>query len=212
VSLATVNALRVTAQDLRARAAEVGLRVKWVAPATFHVTLKFIGWTRPEAVEAIRDAVAAALAGAPGFTFATRGVGAFPSPKKARVVWAGVDDPGGNLTALAEAIDKALAPLGYAAEKRPFHPHVTLGRIKVPGDLSSVLDPVAEQSFSETVAESVVLFESVMKSTGAEYTALAEWPLEAPAKGRKRQTERLEPSTADVSREEDVNGARKGSD
>lgn len=209
VSLATVNALADAARDLRARAGESGLRVKWVAPATYHVTLKFIGWTRPAAVDAIHDSVGSALAGTIGFEFATRGVGAFPSPRKARVVWAGVDDPNGHLTALAEAVDATLASLGYAKEKRPFHPHVTLGRLKVPGDISALLEPLAEQSFSETVAESVVLFESVMKSSGAEYTPIVEWPLEAAPRAKKRQTERLEPSSADASREEDANGSRE---
>ncbi len=214
VSLETVNALRAAVADLRGPVEASGLRVKWVAPATYHVTLKFIGWTRSAAVEPIRDALDAALEGKKGFRFTTQGLGAFPSPAKARVVWAGIDDPGGDLTALAEAIDEALTPLGYAAEKRPFHPHVTLGRIKTPGKISEVLEPHAEQSFSETRAESVVLFESVMKSSGAEYSAVAEWSLEAPRKGRKRQTERLEPSSADdqQSRNEDVNGAGKGPD
>ena len=57
VSLATVNALGEAVTELEKHAAEANLKVRWVAPASYHVTLKFIGWTRPEVIDAIRDQV-----------------------------------------------------------------------------------------------------------------------------------------------------------
>ena len=59
VSLATVRALEDAVQELRrAAAAQGGMQLRWVAPAAYHVTLKFLGWTRPEAAFALRDRVA----------------------------------------------------------------------------------------------------------------------------------------------------------
>lgn len=179
VSLATVNALNDAVRELSQRAADAGVNVRWVTPATYHVTLKFIGWTRPEVVDAIRDRVAETIAGTAPFDFDTRGMGAFPKPERARVVWAGISNPGEQLTTMANRIDTALADLGFPAETRAYHPHVTLGRLREPKSVESVLEPYSEHLFSKTSVESVVLYESKMKSTGSEYEIRHEWPLEA---------------------------------
>lgn len=181
VSLATVHALTEAVRELERRASEADLKVRWVAPATYHATLKFIGWARPEVVDAIRDQVAAAISGVAPFAFTTRGAGAFPKPAKARVVFAGIDNPGEELATLASRIDAALGELGFPTEKRSFHGHVTLGRLREPKSVETLLEPVSEQLFSETSVRSVVLYESKMKSTGSEYVIHHEWPLESPS-------------------------------
>ncbi len=191
VSIETARALAEAQRQMAAAARGGACRIKWVAPASLHVTLKFLGWTRPEVVDAVRDAGARALRGAQALRMVCKGAGAFPDPRRARIVWAGVDD-GGRLAPIAQALDRAMAELGFTAETRPFHAHVTLGRVKEPGDVSALIATQAEQIFSETWVESVVLFESVTKSTGSEYSALAEWPLEGPRKPRKRHTEPVE--------------------
>lgn len=183
ISMVTVEELTGLSRDLRKGAEDGGLPVRWVLPASYHITLKFLGWTRPEAAEAVRDVCAAAVAGQPRFQFTTRGVGAFPKLDRARVVWAGVDEPGGHLIRLAAALDQAVAGLGFEQETRAFHPHVTLGRLRQPSDVSRLLGPVSEKMFSKTSVETVVLYKSVTKSTGSEYLAEAEWPLGGPEKG-----------------------------
>src|SRR5690348_3990469 len=93
VSVATANALAASAEMLQRRARDAGLDLKWVAPASYHVTLKFLGWTREEAVGAVREAAERACAGVAPLKFRTARLGAFPALERASVVWAGVEGP-----------------------------------------------------------------------------------------------------------------------
>lgn len=187
IAMQTVEELTGLARELRKGAEDGGLPVRWVSPATYHVTLKFLGWSRPEILDAVRDAIAGAVAAVPRFDFTTRGVGAFPKPERARVLWAGIDEPGGHLPALAAALDQAAAGLGFERETRPFHGHVTLGRLRQPSDVSRLLGPVAEKMFSKTSVDAVVLYKSVMKSTGSEYFVEAEFGLGGPGTGPEKR-------------------------
>jgi RNA 2',3'-cyclic 3'-phosphodiesterase len=190
-SLDAIHALTRCASAMRALAAEQGVRARWVAPASYHVTLKFLGWSRPGAVDAIRDAVRAAVGATPRFEIGLRGVGAFPEPGRARVIWAGVVDPAGHLSRLAAIVDETLAGLGYPRDERGFHAHVTLARVRELADVGGLLVPWSEQEFSKTSVSSVTLYESEMKSTGSEYLVRAEMALESGSEGGKRQTRGL---------------------
>jgi 2'-5' RNA ligase len=166
-----------------------GVQPRWVVPATYHVTLKFLGWTRPDAVEAVRDRVGAALATARAFEVECRGLGAFPAPDKARVLWAGLDPAGAaRLGQLAESIEGAVSQLGFAREKRAYHAHVTLARLKVPGDVRGLISGVSEQTYRYSWVDSVVLFESQMKKEGSEYREICSWALESDSKRPRRHT------------------------
>ncbi len=191
VSMGVVRDLTETVDKLRTSASEAGLKIRWVSPANYHVTMKFLGWARPEVVVALRDVVGSAVRGQREFSYRTAKLGAFPDQGKARVLWAGVEADGGRLSALTKLIDEATASLGFSAEKREFHAHVTIGRIRKFADCQSLLLPYAEQAYRETFVQSLVLFESVNKSGGYEYQARAEWPLEGRSKGSKRQTKPL---------------------
>jgi 2'-5' RNA ligase len=212
VALETVAKLSDAVADLRGSASDAEIAVKWVAPASYHVTLKFLGWSRVEAISALRDRLDRDLVGARGFRFTTVGMGAFPSTAKARVLWAGIDDPRAGFSPLLATIETAVADLGWDRDKRAFHPHVTVGRTREVANLESVLLPCAEQNFSETFVESVLLFESVMKPGGSEYRVLAEWKLEPPSRGSKRQTGKLKPTLEDHKKDsrEDGNGPDQG--
>jgi 2'-5' RNA ligase len=187
ISMESVRAVSEAVARMREAADEEHLRVRWVAPATYHVTLKFLGEARAEVVPAVRDAIAEALADEPELSFTVRGAGAFPNEQAARVLWMGVDDPGGNLARLALACDEAVEPLGFKREKRAFHAHVTVGRLKQVANVERLVLRCTEQESSRTRATRVTLFESVMKSSGSEYFVHEEWPL--------RQTAPVEPTS-----------------
>jgi 2'-5' RNA ligase len=199
VSMATVGELAAATETLARRAQLAGLRVRWVAPASYHVTLKFLGWARPDTVTALRDALARAVVGVPPFSFRTERLGAFPSLEKASVLWAGIDDRSGSLGRLAQAIDREMAELGFEAERRRFHAHVTLGRLREPSNVSEVVLPLAEQVFSETRTAEVFLLESEMKSTGSEYRSVVKIALETAAEAAKRQTATVQRPSFDAS-------------
>jgi 2'-5' RNA ligase len=167
VSVQTANALAQTAESLQRRARDAGIDLKWVAPVNYHVTLKFLGYTREDAIGAVRDALVKAVAGTPQIKFRTARLGGFPSLEKASVLWAGVE--AGALDALAAKVETALAEIGYPPETRPFHAHVTLGRLRETRPLKDLVLPLSEQMFSDTRVDGVTLFESETKSSGSVY-------------------------------------------
>ncbi|MBX3161096.1 MAG: RNA 2',3'-cyclic phosphodiesterase [Deltaproteobacteria bacterium] len=160
VAVPVANALAGCAETLARRARDAGLDVRWVAPVNYHLTLKYLGWTREETVGAVRAAVAAAVAGTPRLGFKTSRLGAFKTLEKASILWAGVSDDGGALARLAAAVDRAACGLGFRAEPNGFHPHVTLGRIRDPKAVREVILPLAEQMFGDTRIDALTLFET----------------------------------------------------
>jgi 2'-5' RNA ligase len=109
-----------------------------------------------------------------------KGVGAFPSSERPRVVWAGIQKGIEELKVLQQRVYKITVPLGFVAETRPFSPHVTLGRVKyVPkgGTLTRVLDLFSENYEAQCCINTVHLVKSELKSSGPIYTTLATFPV-----------------------------------
>jgi 2'-5' RNA ligase len=102
--------------------------VGWTPAENWHLTLRFLGEVAdPGPVVA---AARAACAAAAPLELSLGALGSFG----ARVLWAGIEGPGAPaLVDLVGALEQALAPLGFAAEGRPYSPHVTLGRVRDPG-------------------------------------------------------------------------------
>jgi len=98
--------------------------LRWVTPQSWHVTLAFLGDVDPFDVPQIADRVAAAVGGHAGDEIPIGGVGAFPSQRRARVIWYGVRDADRRLGALATTVRAALD----VREAGAFRPHVTLAR------------------------------------------------------------------------------------
>lgn len=187
VSTGTANQLAKAAELLARRAREGGLDLRWIPPVNYHLTLKFLGWTRLETIGAIEDALDRATRGTPRITFRTARIGGFPSIDKASVLWAGVED-GGALGELAKRIETAMTGIGYAAETRPYHPHVTLARMRETRLLKEVVLPVAEQMFGDTRIEAVALFESETKSSGSVYREISRIDFKQSETTAERQT------------------------
>jgi RNA 2',3'-cyclic 3'-phosphodiesterase len=188
ISVAAAEAIAKAAERLREASATQGLKPRWVMPTNYHITLKFLGWVHAPLIGALDDSIGEALADAEGFEIESAGIGAFPKPERARILWAGARDPAGRLADLAERVDRAAVKLGFEPEARAFHPHVTIARLKQPGDVGGLLEEVSEQEFRKSAIDSVVLFESEMKSTGSEYRPRAFWQLDRAGSGSRRQT------------------------
>jgi RNA 2',3'-cyclic 3'-phosphodiesterase len=152
-------------------------KTRWVRLENLHVTLKFIGHVDGSKLDAIRAALSKVQSPGP-VQLCFRGLGFFPSDKRPRVFWAGIQ-ASPNLQQLAAAIDAALEKLGIPAETREFSPHLTLARFDPPG-VSEKLRAAAEENmareFGAVRTGEFQLFESKTKPTGAEYTRLASFP------------------------------------
>ena len=151
---------------------------RWVRIEGAHVTLKFIGETTPAHADQIIAALRNAHASSP-IELVFAGLGFFPTPRRPRVLWAGVSaDP--NLPELAASVEAHLEQLGIAREKREFSPHITLARFEAPkglANLLSVIERMGTPEFGRASVREFHLFQSVLKSGGAEYTRLSTYPV-----------------------------------
>lgn len=103
------------------------LPIRWVDPAHYHLTLKFLGEVHPDRIERVQRILDRVAEGTRTFDVELRGFGAFPTIRRPRVLWVGVD-PSSALRCLKQDLEWALAECGFERETRAFHPHLTLGR------------------------------------------------------------------------------------
>lgn len=160
--------------QLQATLRRVGGRISWTRPEGIHLTLKFLGDVDQAQIPAVAEAVTRASRQVAPFEVGIAGVGAFPNFRQPRVLWVGIEEPTGRLKALARAIEEELRPLGFPPEVRDFSPHLTLGRVKDPRGVESVVRALQQANFAggTFVANEVRVMKSDLKPTGAEYTAL----------------------------------------
>ena len=148
------------------------LEVRWIAPANFHLTLKFLGDIEQTQIEAIGAAFEERLRPFPRFTINAKGLGVFPDLRRPRIMWIGL--AGNELTTLAAQVELALLPLGFAPGKRNFTPHLTIGRWRQTDrpskTLGQELASLKEYQFGASNVDEVILFQSVLKPEGAIYT------------------------------------------
>ena len=163
-----------------------GLNLRWVRPPNIHLTLKFLGEVRAEKVPEIESTLGGVAATTGGFPMEIGGFGAFPTIRKPRVLWVGVD-PSPALRCLKQDIEWALSDCGFERETRAFHPHFTLGRATKEdgaGAFRGLDDRSADLSYSaEVKVWKVDLMESHLSVSGPRYEVLSSFPLKGP-KGR----------------------------
>lgn len=160
-----------------AAARDHGSGWRWTGPDQWHLTLQFLG---PVAdLEAVEAAARGALAPLAPVELRLGGGGAFPSPRRASVLWIGVVEGAEALGRVAVALGEALAPLGHPPDDRRFHPHLTLARLRRPGPATRAVEALGtEPAGPRWRATELVLFESITRDTGAEHRVRARLPLD----------------------------------
>jgi RNA 2',3'-cyclic 3'-phosphodiesterase len=153
------------------RGLPVAGEVRWVKPENVHLTLKFLGDVAEEDLARVADTLESVCQRHEAFEAAPSGFGAFPSSRRARILWAGVGEGAGRLTALAHDVQRSLESLSFEPEKRPYKPHLTLGRARGrPAVLGAAGITPPGLGFP---VNSVELVESVLGEAGATYSTLA---------------------------------------
>ena len=156
--------------------------VRWVSIQNVHLTLKFLGDVSPASVDTLTQMLRAEADSCPEFDMQISGLGSFPSLRRPRVLFIGIQAPA-ELEALYRGIESACARLGYESEGRGFSPHLTIGRIKQDAsasDQQKVRHALAEtkiDSLSIARVNSVHLYKSDLKPTGSVYTQIFSAPL-----------------------------------
>ncbi len=156
--------------------------VRWVPAENLHLTLKFLGDVSSTSLQFVTQMLSREASQYPGFSMQVGGLGAFPSARRARVLWIGIRAPE-TLSALQRSLDSAAARLGYPPEDRPFSPHLTIGRVKqtaAPTDLQRIqaaLEAASVGPLGKADVSAVHLIKSDLKPTGSVYTRLFSAPL-----------------------------------
>jgi 2'-5' RNA ligase len=119
--------------------------VKWVAPESIHLTLKFLGNIVIESTKDIAQAMTEAAQGIPPFRLEVKELGVFPNLKRVQVAWVGLQGEIAKLSQLQQRLDANLSRLGFAPEGRPFTPHLTIARLR---DNAS---PAERQAFGQLI-------------------------------------------------------------
>ena len=130
VAVAASPELRSHAKQAIAQLRSTTDRVKWVAPENLHWTLQFLGDVEDIELAAVCRKVAQVAEQHEPFPLVAQGVDAFPKVDRPRAVWIGAEQGADALFNLQDAIEDALADLGFRGERRRYVPHLTLGRVR----------------------------------------------------------------------------------
>jgi len=182
IALELPSAIKAAAASVQRELMTSEADVGWVRTEGMHLTLKFLGEVSASRLSEIEKALESSVKGLPAgqagsgsMKITVRGIGVFPNPRNPRVVWLGIQPEDDRLLRLQERIDRALAPLGFPAEKRDFRPHLTLGRVKSSRGLDGLMKAMAAHHHflaGECTLGELHLIQSELKREGAVYTKL----------------------------------------
>ena len=165
-------------EKLRSLLPEV--KASWSRETNVHLTLKFIGEVQRNRVLEFSNAVSQAVNGISPFSIVLEGTGVFPKRRNPRVLWIGITDQEGRLGELHSRLEAECFLLGFPKDERPFHPHLTLARLRSQlnaGALAQAHEQLSFESYSIEVAELLVI-RSELSSAGSKYTVVSRHALQ----------------------------------
>jgi len=159
-----------------------GSAVRWIRPDGVHVTLKFLGEVPTKKLPAVKLAIQEAVVGHSPFELEFSTIGTFGGREGLRIMWVGIAGDVLRLEALVRAVNAALAVVGFEPERRPFRPHLTLGRVR--DEISTRQRAEIEVAVGKSTVPQVSwrtahvsLMRSRLTKQGAIYEVLATFPL-----------------------------------
>ena len=181
IALATPPAVLPVMTAARDRLRTIRSDVKWEPDDKLHCTLKFLGDTRDDQVQPLKASLVALTATRTPIELGFGGLGAFPERGEPRIIWAGIRDTAKELARLAGDIDLLTASFGFERERRPFQPHVTLGRVKGQRGIRELLGTLETVTFDcpPVQIHEIVLVHSELRPSGSVYTVAARFALGA---------------------------------
>jgi 2'-5' RNA ligase len=150
-------------------------RLRWVRPENLHLTLRFLGQLDLDRIPILAQHLKTEVANSASFSFRLTHPVVFPSPSRPRVIALGLEPPE-PLERLAQAVERAVCATGLPNEARAFRPHITLARFPRKTRLTNLAGELEVEEITEQASE-VVLFRSVLTSTGPVYSVLEKFDL-----------------------------------
>ena len=159
------------------------LPVRWVKVDNIHLTIIFLGSVNEDTIDDIKEKVYGVVERFSVFKTRLGGVGVFPDWRRPRVIWVGLNGEIERLSRFRDELQTELKVFGIKEEKRPFRPHLTIGRFKGmlgrDEELKWILDKYHDISSDLHYLNELILFKSDLKPDGPIYTKMAVWPLRA---------------------------------
>ena len=162
------------------------LDLKWIKPDNVHLTVVFMGNIPEDKIEAVGDAARKVCTGFAPFDVNPGPMGFFGSRRHPRVLWLGLNGEVRGMGYFRDALQKNLKPFGIKVERRPYKPHLTLGRFRKGAHPWPYLDHMMAKyrdiECPTSTMKELVLFKSDLRPGGAVYTKLDAWPLKGVGK------------------------------
>ncbi len=168
------------------------IKGKWTDPQNLHMTLQFIGYIdENKAVDIIRNIQTITETYKP-FSVKYKSLGTFPSPDKPRILWIGVGEGSTKLKAIAKEIQRINKRSGINPDSKPFHPHVTICRIKEADGkkVAKFIRKYKNFSFGEETVERIALIKSTLTPVNPVYTVIEEFYLRGKKDGNIQRSRR----------------------
>ena len=148
----------------------------WSRVENIHLTLKFVGNVAVDQVPAISAAASRATQGISSFQISVGNTGVFPRPSRAQVLWIGVSDPTGQLSALQQRLENECAAEGFPKEERAYQPHLTIARIRKPEGARRLAEAHLQMQFAPGGVElkELIVFRSELSSKGSKYSVISQ--------------------------------------
>jgi 2'-5' RNA ligase len=154
---------------------KTGADLKLVNPENIHITMRFLDNIQPAMVDRIHGEMEKLAF--TSFEVEIRGVGAFPTLKYARVVWAGIQKGSDELRDIFDQLEPRLRTLGLKPDAKGFSPHITIARVRTgrnKDELARCVKELADYEFGVLKAECLKLKKSVLAPKGPIYSTLKE--------------------------------------
>jgi 2'-5' RNA ligase len=173
---AAVQPLQATVPELR-----------WTTSSAWHLTLAFLGEVDEAVLPELITRLERAARRHAHQQLAIAGGGAFPSPARAKVLWAGIRADKPALASLAASVAAGARRAGAPPpdEGRAYSPHLTLARCRQPANVAALTAALADFSSADWTAESIHLVRSHTGSGPPRYEDLGAWPLLADVRPRR---------------------------
>jgi 2'-5' RNA ligase len=180
IALPSDDVITAKVVELQQELSQVHAEVRWEPTDKLHITLKFLGETEKGVLEELHNSlvkeIRPIISSPLELTYSTLGV--FPNPTNARVIWIGAD-PDQGLLALCSCVEKVSEGFGFKREDRPFHPHLTIGRVKGRRNLANLTERLKTITLEpvKSLCTEILIMQSQLYPAGSRYSVVKTIPL-----------------------------------
>jgi len=181
IELPETARVRVLQHIARLKEAVPEAKASWSRDANLHLTIKFLGEIPRTSVPDISTAASRAVVDMAPFPIRLEQTGSFPRGAQPRVLWIGISDPFGKLSELHAHLENESANVGFDKDSRPFHPHLTVARLREPRHARTLAAAHKDLEFEpvEIDVSELLVIRSELGSEGSKYSIISRHALDS---------------------------------